>query len=111
MRKDSVGRSYAHAPDYCLAGHVSSLNCDPGIAPGLPSTTGDLNVQNHERRSHAPPPSQAPEPRRTGRKGHRRLDVGRPEPVTRLDVLAELPQAARQDLRAALLGGTFMGAL
>ncbi len=64
-------------------------------------------MQKREGRSFAPPPSrpQQPEPGRTGRKRWTRPDVSRPEPVTRPDVLAELPHAGHRDLASASLAG------
>ncbi len=83
-------------------------------------------MQKREGRSFAPPPSrpQQPEPGRTGRRRRERPDVPRPEvavrailpspdatvpdldppePTTRLDNLAMLPQAAQIDIvRGAL---------
>ncbi|WP_237482682.1 hypothetical protein [Lichenibacterium dinghuense] len=46
-----------------------------------------------------------PDSGRPARKRWCRPDVARPEPVTRLDVLAELPHAGRKDVLAALLAG------
>ena len=80
-------------------------------------------MQKREGRSFAPPPSSSPrpEPGRTGRRRWTRPDVPRPaapvrvflpsadpivpqldppEPLTRLDHLAMLPQAARADIVA-----------
>lgn len=57
-------------------------------------------MQKREGRSHVPP---LPEPSRTGRKRRERHDIGRDEVVTRLDVVASLPPAARRDLQRGAL--------